>query len=82
MYVQGLLSPKIKESFQLYDFRTPRQKCKIFATISRMRFCANQGMFLIGLTFHFVGKILIALLTLPYGRSFPCLLRPTLGGFP
>ena len=52
-----------KKSKQTFNY-------KIFATISRMRFCANQGMFLIGLTFRFVGKILIALLTLPYGRSF------------
>ena len=63
-------------------FELPDKNAKNFATISRMRFGANQGMFLIGLTFHFVGKILIALLTLPYGRSFPCLTLPTMGGFP
>ena len=38
-------------------FELPDKNAKFFATISRMRFGAKQGMFLIGLTFHFVSKL-------------------------
>ena len=62
-------------------FELPDKNAKNFATISHMRFCANQGMFLIGLTFHFVSKFHSDLLSL-MGEVSIFILRPTMGGFP